>query len=1097
MSEQQELARIQQLLDEKKLNPNTLNEQQVRVLDSYFQSGKLKGYNSVLGIAQERDNAKEKLISDAEEQRNPGGKTNFGYVITGDLIGSTVPYVMDRKKLIKAAENFKDTENYRVSQSKFGKLIGGITERLVGRKLKGVRNIFKNTSDFFSRSADGARKFVFSQAGATEAKSIVGGTLGAGAGAAAFEYEQYKDGLTKSAFFDLSQLSKRDIDQMSPMERATTAVLSEMANAAFYNLAGTAIMPILAKSLKTIGKPLFGINGKEAYQAAKTGVEQGIELNAVELASISGPGVFRKLVSGFPTTLGQVPIISSSLLKQREKQQTGMTQQMLKHLTKNFGPIYHQHILSKEMYSTILQNHRLFRNTIHANYEQLLNRAELIGNPAIIPTTNLKEVAESIINKRDDMRAPNVAGIQSDIIAKIDELKSIGGYANDAYLTPKQFLGTIENLNETILQATLKNPNDRNIQYYSLLRGAMETDLGLVGGRNYSKEFLQTNQAIKKEYDSILSSEGAEAAQAYLTKTSEDLANWGEHLNYANKYFADVTGAVEGQTAIKEGLRLYDENLLTVASLQGFQGGQKEALSKMHNRIMNMTVRNGAAEDVAETKLLFGQSKKVSGDITLQRAAGKIAVQQTTRGAKPLDLKKSFTREDGVVFNPQDLKVAAEKQNIGADTLWDRMVGRSVTDAFLSSFEKINRETFSTLKNTVGIKQITEANRSKMINKVYDDDYIDKHLPNFVGGEAFGKGMRKELAKKAPGQTFAEAGGEAAENLMIKDASAHKNGIFNYANFEEALGFNQAGAKERWIEIFGGGKQGAKQYDDFNKLMMLLRTKSEISYGDVSTFLSRRLQLGGLGSIAGGGALAGGFATMGGGTTLALLGLFWGFGRAIMSPKFTKTLLDLASPEERVAKAAQLDKFFGGKLGIVPTPKKRQALIRLINQIREDDPAAFNGDYAPDVTEEQLVEYLTSGRMLVPNTDDIKPEDYNSKFKDTFMPVETAIEKTPIGQKENVASYFTGLNEGVERTYAGRTFTEQQDLKMGQDQTVAMQETQPEAPAPEPSAPVQIGKPAATQTAQTEMPQIQYENVFPNDPLGELIAKRNQLRRNV
>ena len=216
-----------------------------------------------------------------------------------------------------------------------------------------------------------------------------------------------------------------------------------------------------------------------------------------------------------------------------------------------------------------------------------------------------------------------------------------------------------------------------------------------------------------------------------------------------------------------------------------------------------------------------------------------------------------------------------------------------------------------------------------------------------------------------------------------------------------------------------------------------------------------------------------------------------------MSPKFTKTLLDLASPEERVAKAAQLEKFFGGRLGIVPTPTKRQALIRLINQIREDDPTAFNGNYAPDVTEEQLVEYLTSGRMLVPNTDDIKPEDYNSKFKDTFMPVETAIEKTPIGQKENVASYFTGLNEGVERTYAGRTFTEQQDLKMGQDQTVAMQETQPEAPAPEPSAPVQIGKPAATQTAQTEMPQIQYENVFPNDPLGELIAKRNQLRRNV
>ena len=1097
MSEQQELVRIQKLLDEKKLNPNTLNEQQVRVLDSYFQSGKLKGYDSVLGIAQERDDAKEKLISDAEEQRNPGGKTNFGYVITGDLIGSTVPYVTDRKKLIKAAENFKEAENYRVSQSKFGKLIGGITERLVGRKLKGVRNLFSNTADFFSRNADGARKFVFSQAGKTEAKSIVGGTLGAGAGAAAFEYEQYLDGLTKSAFFDLSQLSKRDIDQMSPMERGTTAVLSEMANAAFYNLAGSAILPILSKSIKTTVKPLLGISSKEAFEAAKVGVEKNIPLNAVELASISGPGLFKNLVKGFPTTLGQVPFISSSLLKQREKQQTAMTAEMLKNLTKNFGPIFHQHILSKEMYSTILQNHRLFRNTIHANYQQLMNRADLIGNPQIIPTSSIKETAEAILKKRDDMRAPNIGDIPSDVVEKVKQLRDVGGYAgNELFLTPKQFLGTIENLNQTLGAVVAKNPNDPSIVYYGLLRGALENDLAAVGGRNYSKEFLETNPAVKREYESILNSEGSEAAQAYLTKTSEDLAGWGQQLVLANKYFSDVTGAIEGKTAIKESLRLYDENLLTVASLQGFQGGQQEALSKMHNRVMNMTIRNGAAEDVAETKLIFSQSKKVSGDITAPRAATKLAVEQSTPGLKPLKFK-AYTNEGGQQFSAQDLKVAAEKMNVQGDTLWDRMVGRSVTDAFLSSFEKINRETFSTLKNTVGIKQITEENRSKMIKKVYDDDYIDKHLPNFVGGEAFGVGMRKELAKKTPGQTFAEAGGEAAENLMIKDASAHKNGIFNYATFEQALGFNQAGAKERWIEIFGGGKQGAKQYDDFNKLMMLLRTKSEIAYGDVSTFLSRRLQLGGLGTLAGGGALAGGFATLGFLPGVALMSLFWGFGRAIMSPKFTKTLLDLASPEERVAKAAQLDKFFGGRLGIVPTPKKRQALIRLINQIREDDPTAFNGNYAPDVTEEQLVEYLTSGRMLVPNTDNIKPEDFNSKFRDTFMPVETAIEKTNIEQKENVASYFTGLNDGIERTYAGRTRAEQQDLKMGEEETTAIQETQPETPTPEPRAPVQIGDPAATQMAQSEPAQIEYENIFPNDPLGELIAKRNQLRRNV
>jgi len=216
MSEQQELVRIQKLLDNKELNPNTLNKQQVDVLDSYFRSGKLKGYDNVMGIAQERETAQEEIITAAEQKRNPSGSSNFGYVIAGDLLGTATVYTTDRNKLIAAAKNAKEADNFKVSQSKFGRVLSNITEKTLGKRLKPLRKLFKNTSDFFSTNADKVRRFAISQGGRTEAKAIGASSLGAGGGAAVYEYEQYTKGLASNVLYDLGDISDREIDKMSP-----------------------------------------------------------------------------------------------------------------------------------------------------------------------------------------------------------------------------------------------------------------------------------------------------------------------------------------------------------------------------------------------------------------------------------------------------------------------------------------------------------------------------------------------------------------------------------------------------------------------------------------------------------------------------------------------------------------------------------------------------------------------------------------------------------------------------------------------------------------------------------------------------------------
>lgn len=1094
-----ELQRIQSLIDKKQLNPANLNDAQVKQLDYHFQNKNLTGYSSVMDIANERDQARQKIISDAEQQRNPEGKTNFRYVLAGDLIGSTVPYFLDRKKLIKAAENFKETENFRVSQSKFGKVIGNIFDRTLGRKFKKTKKLFSNTSDFFSKNADKLARFTVSQGGRTELKSITGGVLGAGAGSALFEYDQYTDGLAKAAMFDLSQLSDREIDQMSPYERGLTATLSEMTNALYYNIAGTALMPVLSKSVKTIAKPLFGLNGKEAYAAAKAGVEQNIPLNAVEIASLGGPGLFRGVVKGFPRTLGQVPVISSSILKQRNIQQTKATTKMLQYLTHDFGPIYHSHVLSNEIYPTIMENHRLFKNTSNANYSQLLNRADMMNNPNIIPTDEMRAAAIKIAKASEDLKTPGVSDIPSDLMTKIKEVAELGAYNKEAtFITPKQFLGLQRNLNQTFSEEVAVNPNSSLIELLAPLRAGSEIDLGRVGNKNYSADFIAKNKYLNDEYQAILASKGKPEADAFLEKVQEDMKEWAKQLNLSNKYFADTTGALQSPTKVSDNLRLYDKNLLTRAALEGFQGGEAEALSGLTNRMGNLVIKSGAEADVKELKFYLGQDELKVGQATKSTEASRIRQQELTQ-----NVKGEYKNPEGKVFTAADLKASSEKMNVEGDTLFKRLTGRTVTDAFLNSFERINREKFSALKTNLGIKQVTEQNRDEMISKVYGDNFIDKHLSNFAGTEGFGVGLRKNLIKEGPGATFQKAGSEAAENLMIKDADAMKTGIFNYQMFDDAIGFSKPGAKERFVEIMGGGAKGKAHYDDFNKIMMLLRAKGEIAYGDVSTFLARRLQLGGIGAVTGASLAVGGFGALGGGlATIGILGAFWGIGRLIMNPKFAKSILELMSPEERVAKAAKLDKFFGSNLG-VPTPKKRQALIRLINQIAEDDPTAFKGEYAPNVTEEQLIEYLTSSRIMVPNTDEVKPSDLNSKIRETFLPNSTAYAKAPPEEKINLEGYFNGIADGVERTYANRTKLEQQDFVeaqrtgrpiIGEAPVIgtAPVEEQSAAPVNVADAPVQIGN-EQPQTTQTETPQIAYQNIFPNDPLGALIERRNQM----
>ena len=1082
------IKELQTQLNNKTLDPRTLNENQIRAMDTMFKKKLLTGYNSVTEIAQERDRAKDEIITAAEEQRNPDGASNFGYVIGGDLLGTATVYGLDRKKLMAAAANAKETENFRASQSKFGRVISNIVEKSVGKRFKPIRKLFANTADFFTQQGHKAAKIVRSQGGRTEAKAIGASVLGSGAGATYFEIDQYQKGLVSNVLYDLGDISDREIDKMSPFERGQTAVLAEMTNALMWNTAGSALSPIVGKMLKATGRTVMGLRGAETKAAAKEANELGLPLNAVELTGNKN-GAFAKLVNSYPKVIGQIPIVSSSILKQRAKQATAMTEQVFKNLTRDFGPIFHTHLFGKEIYPTIMKNHRLFRNTINANYEQLLRKSDMMGNPAIIPTNSVKKVVKDILDKRESMKLPGVDKADSDdlTLKLFNQLDELGRYQKEqSYITPRQYLGFQEDLHGIIGLSAKISKNNKLVPYLPVLRKAMEEDFARVANKNYSQEFLNQNKKLNDDFLAIKQADGDAAAQKFLEKTQKDLTEFGAGLTQANKFFADVIGSLEGETGLKTALRMYDENLLTSNALGNIIGKESQVLSKMFGDISNRVVKNGSVEEVLEFKFLLGLNDKLPQGQKFIKTGFKDLAGKTVR------------ERGGQEFTAAGLKKEAGEIVEEADTLFNRFTGRAVTDAFVNSFERINRDKFSILKGRLGFQEITEQNRNEMMQKVYNTDFIDNHLPTVPGTSGFGQVQKKGLKV---GETFEQAGGEAAENLMIKDTSAHRTGVFNYQAFDDALGFSQPGAKDRFIELFGGGAKGAKHYKDFDGVMRALQAKGEASYGDISTFLQRRLQLGGISAIAGPGAVMGGLGGLGVGLVggVGLLAAAVLIGRAVMSPRVATDLLEVLTPAQKIEKAGLKNKLglpFGLNLGFT-TPKKRDALIRLTNQISNDDPTAFEGKYVPEVTEEMLINYLTSGKMIVPNTNNVKPSDINSKYRESFMPKTTTFQKAPIEEKNNLAGLHQGIKDGVERTYANRTLSEQQDVNAAKERGEVIPEQVTETPE---FNPVQIGNnepqviaPQA-QTSAAEIPTINYQSIFPNDPLGEMIAKRNELR---
>ena len=229
------LKKLQEALDNKTLNTDKLTDEQKIIIDELIRQKKLKGPTTG-ELSELRGAARRKAARDKEFLQDPlKAATGVGqptYELTGDVAGSIFPYVYNRKKIFRAA---KDGNLFGKGPGYFAQQAAKIADRLPGRfKLFGgaIRGIGKLV-DPLSRAYRGPLL-------KTEVQSILGGTIGAGAGALTYDVLNEQAGVEVAAALadDLSEIPEGEVNR-DPLVNAGVA----MKNALMWNTGASLLSP--------------------------------------------------------------------------------------------------------------------------------------------------------------------------------------------------------------------------------------------------------------------------------------------------------------------------------------------------------------------------------------------------------------------------------------------------------------------------------------------------------------------------------------------------------------------------------------------------------------------------------------------------------------------------------------------------------------------------------------------------------------------------------------------------------------------------------------------------------------------------------------
>ena len=1108
--EQQEFVTgIQKSIDDNTFAPETLNPLQLRAIDKLIKSEIIKS-KPLKDIYQEREDAREKLAKaqtirqdplaaqlGLDESQIPGAdfllSGRSSAVLAGDLAGS---FMMGTYMRDHVANAYKKTDMTGLKLTKNKKFF---FENLAN-KLPGRYKFLGGALRLAGRTLDLPEKALRSPLGRAELGVATAGTLGAGVGSITYDLMNNAVGpaLIDGLLEDLGNMPEQKIEKMSVIDRA----MVEAKNAALFNYGAAALTPLLMASGGVLNK-LFGTTGDYQKAIAKFARDNGYE---IPLLAAMRDGPLSGLGQSYFKTIGVFPYISKIMDRRMLSAEKAFAKGYLDSNIATIAPIYSHSFLSQKVYNQAVETFKKNVGTIDAAYDKFFALNTVAGDPAILKLNQTLKATQDFLRQNsaqfpDLQKAFNAAEGQRFNFKSIEELTGMqdplaqffsfaNGVARSGPITFNQYKGMTMMLNQALEQTAYKTVN-RSV---AAIREALEKD-----AHGFLKELNPSSLLQNKEIQQrMIQLGGGDVARIMAPElAAARLAESGAIPTGQQAYAAALKQAEE--QILKEGIDVTEElTARAAAKIAKTQTGKDtldsiiNAGSQMHNRLKD-------ANEVFSRIMKFYTGKEGTTAIGALAKFDKSLFTQKTLfnipGAATLPKDKLFEKVQTAVFKSRSPAALEEyRKMIGAqpgfagysragEKLYQASVARFMHNAFMSSFRSkpLNAGIFG--KARVPFSAPFENGAFRSIE-------ADARFANGADD------MYEAMANVGTQNALRSQGGEISSRLSadgLEDVTNIRFGPDDYRDFDgtkfrDILGLDDPTRDVyKFIEeMYGGGTKGAQALSHLEDFVEYTKRLTDVPITNSSSFIQRRLTLGGASSLAGVALGFGGSAAASPFAPLILFATALRAGKILSDPYLLRQVNDVLSPKE-VEAILKGGKAFGTTQAGLITPKaylaglrtKREAFARFMNKAFGDDD-----DFVPvdpkNIDLQQITDYLNSK-----NVEMIQP---NFGENAGNVPMETIIkmydeEVMQAPNEEQAAEEENFIQGGLQAAKEfNNTFLEESEankLEVG-DEPVANNLPQVNMP--------QVQTPTAT----GQLTPQQVSALFPNDPTSALIAARRQ-----
>ena len=1047
------LKDIQDQIDNNTFDPNKLNSRQKKAVDEAIRRGLITG-PSMSELQSQRAGAAKDVATIDEAVKNPIGVRlqqqgssldgRSEAVLAGDLIGSITPYVAMRKKIFSAAKS-KVPGDKSTGLFARTKMFSNFSDKLTAR-LPGRFKLLGGLTKLLAKVADPTvGRVLASPLGRAEVYSVLGGTAGAGAGSVTY------DMLNETVGVAAMDAIASDMENMSPKE-VDTDMMANAADSMFtalaWNAGAAALTPVITKGLGKVGRLMIGAKSKDAKELVNIARDKGLPLPMVMTAQ-EGTGLLGGFAAKYFKVLGIMPFINGIGKEALQGAEQAAGRNYLNNDVLKYGPLVKTGMLSATVWKQAEQAFIQNSNLINASYKAFDTLADTIGNPKVIPTGHVKKMAGDYIGELS-MKYPGITAYAQDAMGNIDmkALEKLQGTGDPLAL----FFRYMNKIDDFVTPKQYK--------------GMMETLNRAIGETNYDN-IRPTLWSIREALENDLNSFGGNITKETFLK-DDVVKNAYETLKKTNPAAAEADMALKIKAS--EGLRdkLYGAND-TFSTLMNFY--QRANATKVFKEYSATTFTNKALAGIGSM-----EKKKA------QRFFNDLANDVFTRGdSTAIKQFRQLLGADKIVSKKTGQAIGVTKG--GGEALYNAAKARWMFNSFYKGFDSAS----------------SPAGRT-MIDEIMNDSTVRAGINGTVD-------VMESMVQKGDVVDFSidkvKTGNNIFDATKIKFSPKDTSG-FNINKFMRELGIADPTddvAKEKMISILGGRAQSK----EFEKFLTYMKAVSDTPIADTSTFMQRRLQLGGLNSFTGALVLGGSAAVNPFAPALFIL-LGRRAGQILTDPVAMRAFNDALNPDEQIKllmgqkvgngvpgvlgigrryfkgrdiqTAANILKSPGvvGRLGLT---QKREAFARLVNYLNESDADVPRVD-PKTVTPEEITERMGQLQASVPspnyNEDTVPKNNFEVMFAQDYS-----------GSSGNLQTDTNAVNMLSTATQNEAMVDAEEAPVEAEEKSMIMADLQLEDPvAQAPTAPV----PPATGQVNPQS----FQALFPNDPTGAAIAQRGVRR---